>query len=224
MFLGELGRGDTGICDNRLVVTVDVGWAINRDTKHSQFVSQCFDHINCNPCSNKFTSKCGRLNSILAFAVPNNWCLVTKEKNPSLGTTGESVRGMIGINKTLCYYRFSTGFRHVGRQLLLCIRIELLPVDLFKQGVADLGFVRAHLNEDLGPLFEISKDMIGSIKVSLARQCQMRCERGYFIGNVNPAQFNGPSQDAEELLIVIGILGAELIRHVHFRSVLVRED
>ena len=74
--------GHRRVGHNTLVVTVDIGWSINGNTKHPQLVPQAFHQLHSNPQCNKLTSKCTGLNCILPLLYHTIGTLFTKIKIP----------------------------------------------------------------------------------------------------------------------------------------------
>ena len=119
---------------------------------------------------------------------------------------------MVSINKTGDLNVFTTWWRHVRRESLLSLRIELFPIstDGFNSPLKWSRVSGIHHNPSVGMSFEVREDVQGIVKVTLARRGKVRRQNSGLIQDVNSTQLNGPAQDANQLLIPIGVVVIQL--------------
>ena len=84
VFLFQCRLGPRGVLIHRLIITEDVRGVIDGNTEHSEFVPKRFSQLYGILHRLEFTPESARFDSVLAFTMPYDRCLVTKQEYTGL--------------------------------------------------------------------------------------------------------------------------------------------
>jgi len=128
MFVLQGWLGDSCKLGYGIIVTIDISWAINKNTKHPQLIPQTLDHLHCCLYSTELSAERTCLDGGLQFTIPVNRSLVDEDKDACLNHSIPEVPTMVCIHKKCDTDIMSPRLGHVWRYCLLCIPIEIEPV------------------------------------------------------------------------------------------------
>jgi hypothetical protein len=115
------------VCDHTLIITENIRWSLDWDSKHAQFISQTFDQLYCNMDSNKLRAKTGSFHCILTFQKQDHGS-VAENDNACMRLSGNSVTSVICISEPRHNNSFTSWCRSICRYGFNCIWIKGRPI------------------------------------------------------------------------------------------------
>jgi hypothetical protein len=160
MLLCQRRLGPRCIWADRPIITKDICWSLNWDSKHTQLVAQGLNHLNRIFHSGELGSEGRSLHKILSLREPDSRCLVAKQQYTSLRPSSLSVARMIFASTKQCVDMLLP----LGNGIL-----KLRPVTLLETVLVDsrMGWVERQL--PLGMCLQVTKYMKRWPNLGIAR-------------------------------------------------------
>ena len=125
MFLFQSWLWDGPILRHGFIITINISWTINKNTKHLQLIPQTFNHFHCCLRWTKLSAERTCFDYSLWLTIPMYQYLIDEDKDIRLTLSIFEVPTMVHVHKTCYYDTMYPRFRHVWSYCIFCIPIEI---------------------------------------------------------------------------------------------------